>query len=297
MTSNGVALFAYNNKEIDYLKIALMNAKYVKRHMKNNKVCLILDEGTYSYLNNHFDKSMVIDFIDSIFISKEKLDNSNKRLHHDSPYSSFTTEFYNTDKHKIYEYTPFDKTLLIDADYIIHDNYLDKVFDSNSFVSLFHHSYDLKCEEPHISDRYLSLDGIPTMWSTVIYFDKSNPLTKLFFDIWSYVCDNYNYYRILYEFNGNMYRTDFCVSIAKHLMNGFQSGNMIDDFEGIPMRYMSQRDDIIKINNLDEWIFLSNNNKENWKDTAVKFSNSVHIMNKRALLRHWDTIMEMFDNE
>ena len=154
--TTGVALFAYNNKEIDYLKIALMNARYIKRHMKNNNVCLITDEGTYAYLSNHFNKSMVIDLIDKIIISKENLDKSNKRLHYDSPYTSFTAEFYNTDKHRIYNYTPFDKTLLIDVDYIIHNNYLDKVFDSKSSVSMFHTSYDLKCEKPHIDDRYLS---------------------------------------------------------------------------------------------------------------------------------------------
>ena len=298
MSNNGIALFAYNTKEIDYAKLSLLAAKFVKKHMKNNNICLIIDEGTKSYMVNSFDKNFVESCIDDfVIVDQNTLDGSNKRLHYDSPYTKFFNEFYNTDKHKIYEYTPYDKTLLLDVDYIVHNDDLDQIFESKDAVSMFHLSDNLKGEPAFYNDAFLSLNGIPTIWSTVIYFDKTNPISKIFFDTWSYVYDNYDYYKIVYGLKGDMYRTDYCVSIVTHILNGFQQGNIIGDFNGVSMRYMSQRDDIININDLDEWVFLSNDNEENWKDIPIKFSENAHIMNKRALDRHWHTIMEMFDND
>jgi hypothetical protein len=55
-----------------------------------------------------------------------------------------------------------------------------------------------------------------------------------------------------------------------------------------------QEDDIFKIK--DNCIyFLANDRKENWKDMAVKWKDQdVHIMNKQAILRKWDNLMEMY---
>ena len=37
----------------------------------------------------------------------------NERRHHDSPWTEFKAQFSNSNKHKIWEYSPFSKTLKI----------------------------------------------------------------------------------------------------------------------------------------------------------------------------------------
>jgi hypothetical protein len=127
------------------------------------------------------------------------------------------------------------------------------------------------------------------------YFDKHNELTTMFFDIWAHVSEHYGFYTFLYGFPGHMYRTDFCVSIAAHIMNGMGTGDTIDDFP-MPMINMSQFDDVVKINKVDEWSYLVNDRKENWKNTLLlSRRENIHVMNKSSLERQFNNIMEALD--
>ena len=47
--NNGVTFFAYNNEQIDYIKLAVLAASAVKKHMKNNQTCLITNEDSLSW--------------------------------------------------------------------------------------------------------------------------------------------------------------------------------------------------------------------------------------------------------
>lgn len=92
-----------------------------------------------------------------------------------------------------------------------------------------------------------------------------------------------------------MYRTDYCVSVAKHIMNGMGAGDIIDDFPQ-PMINMSQHDDIAKINSVNDWTYLVNNRKENWENSLTRITKeNVHVMNKRSLERNFDMIMQKLD--
>jgi len=44
--NNGVTFFAYNNEQIDYIKLAVLAASAVKKHMKNNQTCLITNKSS-----------------------------------------------------------------------------------------------------------------------------------------------------------------------------------------------------------------------------------------------------------
>jgi hypothetical protein len=207
------------------------------------------------------------------------------------------SEFKNSNKHQVAEYTPYDKTLLIDVDYIIQNNDLDYVFDTDTEVALFHNAESLHGLPPADTERWLNLAGIPMKWSTVIYFDKHQELSKLFFETWAHIAANYDFYKFLYGFSSNMYRTDFCVSIASHILNGMGEGELIADFPSNLIN-MNQRDDIAKINAIDDWVFLINDRAENWKDTTTRIkSENIHVMNKRSLDRFYAYLNQAFDKE
>lgn len=293
--TRGVAFFAYNTNQIDYIKLAVTAARYVKHNMVNNKTCIITDKGTWDWVISSEFSKWASEAFDEVVITTIEHD-SNQRTHYDSPWAKFTSEFKNSNKHLIYEYTPFDKTLMLDIDYIVQNDSLDYIFDSDEAVAMFQSAESLVGQPPAATEQWLKPAGIPMAWSTVVYFDKTLEFTELFFDTWSHVRDNYEFYKFLYGFSGNMYRTDFCVSIANHILNGMGPGELIGTFDDQKMINMSQHDGIAKINSINDWVYLINDKKENWENTVTRIaSENVHVMNKRALDRVCLELMHLFD--
>jgi hypothetical protein len=144
----------------------------------------------------------------------------------------------------------------------------------------------LEHQAPYMNEISLSDGGVHHWWSTVVYFDKSEE-SKVFFDTWQHVKDNWDYYALLYQFPGKLFRTDFCVSVAAHLLNGFNNETYMHDFMSIPMKNMDQKDDIVEIKSVNDWILLSHNRHEQWKNILTRnIDLNLHAMNKRALSRH-----------
>ena len=119
---NGVCMFAYNNSQIDYIKIAHIAAAYVKLNMKNNSTTLITDSGSYAWLKDSVEKDWHNFCFDNVVIQDVE-HRSNPRKHFDSPWTEFNAQFSNSNKHEIFQLSPYKKTLLIDTDYFIQNNY------------------------------------------------------------------------------------------------------------------------------------------------------------------------------
>jgi len=288
---SGICMFAYNNDQLDYVQFAHIAAGYIKAHMKNKNTCLITDEGTYSWLKDSIDSKWHSTCFDHVVITEDQPVN-NPRRHFDSPWTEFTAPFYNNNKDQIFSYTPFEKTLLIDTDYIIQNNFYDYIFDTDIPVSMHRGARYLEHQLPYLNEITLSDGGVNHWWSTVVYFDQSLE-SKLFFDLWTHVKENWDYYHLLYQFPPALFRTDFCVSIAAHIMNGFNENNFIHDFLSTPLVNMDQKDDVVEVQDINSWILLSHNRKEQWKNILTKnIDTNLHVMNKRALSRHTSTIIE-----
>lgn len=286
-------MFAYNNEQIDYVKLAIISALAVKKHMKNNAVALLTDRGTSYYINDYFDKNLIKKCFDQIIVEDIEHEH-NPRMHNDSPWNEFRAQFSNGNKHNVYNLSPFDKSLLIDVDYIVQSDLLDKVFDTNYELSLYQKARDLRSLPAGMGEQRLNLNGIDMWWSTVIYWQKGEE-AKRFFDIWAHVKDNYDYYKFLYKFPGTLFRTDFASSIAIHLINGQnKSGSFVPELPGSYMTYADGKDDLIQINKEGDLIFLSNDREQQWKNILVNTKGTdIHCMNKRAILRHYNRFLEL----
>jgi hypothetical protein len=220
----------------------------------------------------------------------------NHRRHYDSPWTEFSAQFNNSNKHKIYEYSPFEKTLLLDIDYIIKSDSLLKYFDSEHGVCMFDNALTLRNELPADRERFLYDAGVKMWWSTVVYFDRSE-FSEMFFNTWAHIADNYEFYQYLYNFPSKLFRTDYCVSIAVHILSGMTGNHdMLGNFDNTSMYNMSQKDDIIETDDLTDWIFLAHSPREQWKNILVRSQNDIHVMNKRALGRALPVLMEKFDD-
>lgn len=291
--TEGICFFAYNNDQIDYAKLAVVAAAYTKKFL-NKQVCLITDEGTWAWLQQSHDIAYVKRVIDDVVITDDEM-KRNTRTHNDSPWTEFRAQFSNSNKHKVFEYSPYDKTLLLDIDYIVKTDFLNHAYDAYTGVAMFDRAVSIRNDLPHPNERWLFDGGVKMWWSTVIYFDKS-PESKLFFDTWAHVADNYNYYQFLYNFPLGLFRTDYCVSIAAHILDGMNAGDTVSNFGNAVMQNLWQKDDIVGINTVTDWACLAHDPRENWKNILVRHDKyDVHVMNKRALDRMIPKIKELND--
>lgn len=289
---NGILLIAYNNTKIDYAKLAIFAAITAKKNMKNNHVTLMTDKPTIEHLRQ-LDPNLVAAAFDHIIV--ENLDHErNSRTHHDSPWTEFTTQFSNKNKHTIYDRSPYRKTLMIDVDYFIGNNTLDVMFETDVPLAMYKNAISINNYLPRIWEQKLHPDGIDMWWSTVVYWDAESEEAKLFFGIWEHVKENYDYYKWLYKFPGNLYRTDYAASIAVHLLGGQIKNAFITQLPGKVMRYSDQIDELVSINGINDYTFLCPDPDKVWEVNCSRIKNeNVHIMNKLSILRLEDKFAEL----
>ena len=290
---NGILLIAYNNSRIDYSKLACIAARMAKKHMKNNHVSLLTDEVTVQHLLDNNSPENLYHTFDHIIVEDVKHER-NTRSHHDSPWTEFTTQFSNKNKHTIYEKSPYRKTLMIDVDYFIGNDSLDAMFETDSNLAMYRDAISVRNYKPRIWEQKLHPDGIDMWWSTAVYWNADSEEAELFFGIWEHVKENYDYYKWLYKFPGQLYRTDYAASIAVHILSGQIKSNFIDQLPGKVMRFSEQIDDIIEFNKANDYVLLCPDPKEPWKNICSRIKNeNVHLMNKLAILRHEQKLMEL----
>jgi hypothetical protein len=290
---SGILLIAYNNGKIDYEKLALVAARCVKLHMTNNHVTLLTDQPTFDALTDELTPALAAETFDHIIIDNVTHE-QNTRTHRDSPWNEFTTQFNNKNKHSIFTKSPYKKTLMIDVDYLIGNDTLDAIFETDSEVAMYKHAMSVRNYKPRIWEQKLHPDGIDMWWSTAVYWRSDSELAKLFFGVWEHVKENYNYYKWLYKFPGVLFRTDYAVSIAVHILNGHRQGNLIHELPGKVMRFSEQIDDISDFKKINDILLVCPDPKELWKSIASRVKNeNVHVMNKMAILRHYPKIKQM----
>jgi len=128
-------------------------------------------------------------------------------------------QWNNFDRHSVYELSPYEETLVIDADYLILDNSLNKIFDTQWDYLLQRNSYALTQEWPST----MGPNSLPFVWATVFAFRKT-VRSKLFFDLVGRVQYNYEYYRNLFNIVERNFRNDYAFAIADYILNGYALG-------------------------------------------------------------------------
>ena len=323
-SSKGAIFFAYNNEQIDYIKLACLSAASVKKHL-NLPCTIITDFGSLNHFEGSDDSSFIKNIMqesswaitfdtskkipnvvnpngiltklfNNIIVHEKNESTPNVRNYYDTPYANYKAQFNNLNKHEVFELSPYDQTILFDVDFLVNNAILNLAFDVNSPIQLYRNAQTLKNIEPdHNLDKRLNDVGIPLHWSTIIYFDKS-PMSKMFFDMWAHVKENYDYYQSLYKFPEGLYRTDFAVSISMHLLKNFveYTDDLFAELPGSPMKYMAYKDDIASVDK-NGIVFFANNYKEEWNNILTySEGENLHMMNKRAVDRHYDKLMELY---
>lgn len=281
MITNGVVLIARNNSQIDYVKQAVFSAIRIKKYL-DLPVSIITD--SVDYLKNNFDYTL----FDKI-IQIEYKETKNVKIYHDGSISYKTISFKNDFRHNAYWLSPYDKTLLIDTDYIISNDLLKNCFNTNESFLIYKASEDIAKVRDETEFKYISDNSVDFYWATVVYFVK-NKINDIFFNLISHIQDEWNHYRRVYQINSSLFRNDFAFSIAIHIMNGFTQGEYAKPLPGKHL-YTIDKDILWQIEN-DELMFLVEKANYLGEYTAMSTKGlNVHVMNKFSLDRIIDKVV------
>jgi hypothetical protein len=220
--SRGVIMFAHNNTEIDYFRLAVVNALLVQKNLGIKNVTVVTDPHSLKQGEKTLGKRLIKKAINNIIVIEKdkKFKALNQRLYKDTSHTTKYLPFYNVNRCDAYHLSPYDETLLIDVDYLILSDTLNHCWGHNNELMMNWKYQDIMYERKDPSLARLNDMGITMYWATVVYFRKTE-YVESFFNIVSHVKNNPQFYKDLYQWQGTLYRNDYSFSIAAHMMSGF----------------------------------------------------------------------------
>jgi hypothetical protein len=200
----GALIFAFNNEQTDYVRLAAWSAGNIRRHL-GIPVAVVTDCVDHALACTQFD-----------VVIPASAESGGRRYFNDYGHS---VTWYNAARTNAYALSPWTQTLVLDADYVVSSNQLKKLFDTNN---------DFLCHRTaqNVSTGY-ALEGLnsfgdyrfPMWWATVMWFRRS-AVAEYVFACMDMIKQNWQHYRDIYSINSSTYRNDFALSIALGILSG-----------------------------------------------------------------------------
>lgn len=252
--SRGILAFAYNVDTIDYVSIACNTLKVASKKL-GLPYTLVTDQ---EFKNNLYTMRYDID-------------------------SGEFIKWRNVGRHHAYALSPYDETLVIDVDYLVLDNNLNKIFNVDWDYILARNSQALTTTWP----ATMGHNSLPYVWATVFAFRKTKR-AKMFFDLVERIQKNYSYYRALFNIDNRNFRNDFAFAIADIILNGYTL-----DKTSIPGDIIALDQSILSIDFDKNKIIVKDKNK-----SYVLPATNLHIMSKAYLQsENFKTLVDKILNE
>jgi hypothetical protein len=204
--TRGALIFAYNNEEIDYVKLAAWSATNIHKHLKI-PVAVVTDSAN------------VPDVFDTVIHVPRS--GTDQRYFEDIGTS---VTWYNGNRSDAYGLSPWDQTLVLDADYVVCHSRLSMLFNASEDFLCHTSAFDISKTNDFSSLNFFGKGRLPMAWATVMYFTESNTASYIF-DCMQMIKNNWRHYRDLYGINQKTFRNDYALSIALALVNG-QTGQV-----------------------------------------------------------------------
>jgi hypothetical protein len=265
--------------------MSVISGGLAKKYL-NVPVSLITDKFTLIWMKD----SGIYDTANKIFehiIIDDKPQTNNSRKLYDGA-DNAVVPFLNFNRSSAWDLTPYDRTLLIDSDFLIFSNRLSEYWDVDSDLLIgesINDVYDNNRVGYH--DRYISDVGIKLYWATTVMFTK-NARTQIFFDLVTHIKNNYQYYADTYRFDSKQFRNDIAFSVAKHILNGFEQTNT-DDLP--PVLTLLDRDVLLSVDK-KLTVLVSPKLDSNFCAAAIS-GIDIHVMNKQSIIRNKDALLEL----
>lgn len=254
----GVLLFAFNTNEVNYYEMAVATAKRAN-HFLDLPVSVVTDDSIKNS-NYKFDKTYVV-----------TPDKSNVKSNQ---------VWINKGRHQAYELSPYYETILLDTDYLINSNTLNKLTDLyEDYTCPFKTKFLFEDNE---QQEFLSNTSFSILWATLISFKKTLA-SKQLFECMHMIQQNYTHYLNLYNVHTNLYRNDYALTIAHRILNchSYNKQNYIP----WSLVHVSQDVNILK-NSKDEFntTFTLTKTVNNKAQYIVVKDTDFHCMNKNNFM-------------
>lgn len=259
--TRGALIFAFDNEQTNYLAMADWNAQRIRRHL-DIPVAVVTDCTDHKRTQG-FDRVIIADAT-----------SGGTRWFED--YQS-TVTWHNAGRTDAFNLTPWDHTLVLDADYVICSDQLNRLWDVNSDFLCHKTAWDVKDGQPLNGLNTFGRHQMPMWWATVMCFKRTN-FSQYVFDAMTMVRENWQHYRDLYLIDRPTYRNDFALSIALGIASGHT--NSVDE---IPWGLASALPDT-KLGQLDEDYFSLEYTDDNGVPRTVGIlGTDFHAMGKAHL--------------
>lgn len=200
--TTGVLIFAYNNEHIDYLALANWSAKNIRRHL-DLPVAIVTD----SNIPKHYRFEQVI--------------YATTTSQHRRTFSDIgqAVTWYNGNRTDAYVLSPWDRTLVLDADYVVASDQLRTIINSDQDFLAHQTAFDVTGHLEFDGNNYFGRNRMPMSWATVMMFRRSK-YAELIFSSMNMIKNNWPHYTGLYGVTRTTYRNDYALSIALNIING-----------------------------------------------------------------------------
>ena len=284
--TQGVLLYAHNNRAVDYALMAVISGGLAKKNL-GVPVSVITDDSTVAWMKESKIYNKAEQLFDHIIVTDQPQTNNSRRLYDGETDS--VIPFVNSNRCSAWNLTPYDRTLLIDSDFLIFSKRLGEYWNTDTDLMIAESAEDIY-DNTRLGyhDRYVSDVGIKLYWATTVMFTK-NKNTELFFNLVNHIKDNYRYFADVYRFDSRQYRNDISFSVAKHIIDGFEESHL----GRLPPVLTLQDRDILHSVDADKLtVLISSKFDSNY--CAASFSNiDIHVMNKQSMIRNSDRLLEL----
>ena len=202
--TRGALIFAFDNEQTDYVAMARWSAQRIRRHLKI-PVAVVTDVDRGDPRVSGFDH-----------VIASSPSTGGVRWFED--YQA-TVSWHNAGRPDAYNLTPWDETLVLDADYVVCSDVLNRLWDIPADFLCHKNAWDASNGKKLDNLNVFGRLNMPMWWATVIRFKKTT-ISQYVFDSMTMIRDNWQHYRDLYQIDSPNYRNDFALSIALGITSG-----------------------------------------------------------------------------
>ena len=250
--NRGVLFFAHNNGDINYIKVAAWAARRVNQFL-DVPASLITDQPLD--FDHPFDQVIIADADSNSYRGKMPWRNMNR--------------------YRAGELSPYDHTILLDADYVVCTNQLQTLFDIDQPVVSMRWAYDVTGRNQYQSLNYFGQNQMPSAWATVISWKRSHT-ADLVFGMMKMIQQNWQHYLNLYKITDSKFRNDYALAIASNTVWGHTG-----KWPSIPWS-MANVEEGIELTQINDTVF-----KLQYPDQQTKIRTiSIRDMDFHAMCKH-----------
>jgi hypothetical protein len=202
--TTGALIFAFDNESTDYVTMAQWSARNIRRWL-NIPVAIVTNANPRDPRVSGFDHVITADAA-----------SGGTRWFED--YQA-TVTWHNASRIDAYSLTPWSRTLVLDADYVVASDQLKILLNSDQDFLAHARAYDITGVDNFTALNEYGEYHMPMSWATVMMFRRSTH-AQLIFDCMKMIRDNWRHYKDLFRIVSSNFRNDYALSIALGIVNG-----------------------------------------------------------------------------